>query len=124
MKVKNLQRGTANAVALGEKPPNASAMSDMVVLCAAFNTFLCMSAMHCTNFSALRYLPTKIRAKKEGHRKTRALISVKVKNLQRGTANAVELGGKATVCISYVRYGALMSKQQPFFVHVSHAWVA
>jgi hypothetical protein len=62
-----------------------------------------------------------IRAKKEGHRKTRALISVKVKNLQRGTANAVELGGKATVCISYVRYGALMSKQQPFFVHVSHA---
>jgi len=86
--------------------------------------------MHCTNFSALRYLPTKIqakskvRAKKEGHRKTRALISVKVKNLQRGTANAVELGGKATMCISYVRYGALMSKQQPFFVHVSHAWVA
>ena len=82
------------------------------------------------NFSALRYLPIKIqaksknRAKKEGHRKTRALISVKVKNLQRGTANAVELGGKATVCISYVRYGALMSKQQPFFVHVSHAWVA
>ena len=30
---------------------------------------------------------------------------MKVKNLQRGTANAVELGGKATVCISYVRYG-------------------
>jgi len=26
---------------------------------------------------------------------------MKVKNLQRGTANAVELGGKATVCISY-----------------------
>jgi hypothetical protein len=46
VKVKNLQRGTANAVALGEKPPNASAMSDMVVLCAAFNTFLCMSALH------------------------------------------------------------------------------
>jgi hypothetical protein len=68
--------------------------------------------------------PGKIQAKKEGHRKTEALISVKVKNLQRGTANAVELGGKATVCISYVRYGALMSKRQPFFVHVSHAWVA
>ncbi|WP_416064271.1 hypothetical protein ACK9YZ_14400 [Rhizobium sp. ZK1] len=130
MKVKNLQRGTANAVALGEKPPNASAMSDMVVLCAAFNSFLCMSAMRCTNFSALRYLPAKIqakrkiRAKKEGHRKTRALISVKVKNLQRGTANAVELGGKATVCISCVLCGVLMSKQQPFFVHVSHAQVA
>lgn len=27
-------------------------------------------------------------------------LSVKVKNLQRGTADAVELGGKATVCIS------------------------
>jgi hypothetical protein len=40
------------------------------------------------------------KTKKEGHWKTRALISVKVKNLQRGTANAVELGGKATVCIS------------------------
>ena len=66
----------------------------------------------------------KIWAKKEGHRKTRALISVKVKNLQRGTANAVELGGKATVCISYVLFGVLMSKQQPFFVHVSHAQVA
>jgi hypothetical protein len=130
VKVKNLQRGTANAVALGEKPPNASAMCDMVLPCAAFNSFLCMPAMHCTNFSALRYLPTKIeakgkiQAKKEGHRKTRALISVKVKNLQRGTANAVELGGKATVCISYKRYGALMSKRQPFFVHVSHAWAA
>jgi len=33
-------------------------------------------------------------------------IGMKVKNLQRGTANAVELGGKATVCISYVRYGS------------------
>jgi hypothetical protein len=33
-------------------------------------------------------------------------IGMKVKNLQRGTANAVELGGKATVCISCVRYGS------------------
>ena len=81
------------------------------LLCAA--QFFCGAAF-----------PWASKAKKEGHWKTRALISVKVKNLQRGTANAVELGGKATVCISYVRYGALMSKQQPFFVHVSHAWVA
>ncbi len=50
------------------------------------------------------------KAKKEGRWKTRALIIVKVKNLQRGTANAVELGGKATMCISYVRYGGLMGK--------------
>jgi hypothetical protein len=61
------------------------------------------------------------KAKKEGRWKTRALISVKVNNLQRGTANAVELGGKATMCISYVRYGGLMGKRQPSFVHASHA---
>ncbi|MGO8506766.1 hypothetical protein AB9F35_36380, partial [Rhizobium leguminosarum] len=58
---------------------------------------------------------------KEGHWKTRALISVKVKNLQSGTANAVELGGKATMCISYERYGGLLGKRQPSFVHASHA---
>jgi hypothetical protein len=96
VKVKNLQRGTANAVALGEKPRSASAMCDMVVLWAGFNALLCMAVMRCTIFAAMR----ENWAKKEGHWKTRALISVKVKNLQRGTANAVELGGKATVCIS------------------------
>ncbi|MFS2176221.1 hypothetical protein ACVITL_003167 [Rhizobium pisi] len=120
MKVKNLQRGTANAVVLGEKPQNASAGMDMVLPCAGFNAFLCMSAMRRTIFLRCGiYRGGK--AKKEGHWKTRALISVKVKNLQRGTANAVELGGKATMCISYVRYGRLMGKQQPFFVHASHA---
>jgi hypothetical protein len=62
--------------------------------------------------------------KKRGPPKDRGPYRCEGQNLQRGTANAVELGGKATVCISYVRYGALMSKQQPFFVHVSHAWVA
>jgi hypothetical protein len=71
-------------------------MCDMVVYWAAFNAFLCMSAMHRTNYAAVRHL----RTKKEGHRKIGALIGMKVKNLQRGTANAVELGGKATVCIS------------------------
>ncbi|WP_411197090.1 hypothetical protein, partial [Rhizobium sp.] len=58
------------------------------LLCAA--QFFCGAAF-----------PWASKAKKEGHWKTRALISVKVKNLQRGTANAVELGGKATMCISY-----------------------
>ena len=81
------------------------------LLCAA--QFFCGAAF-----------PAGIRAKKEGHWKTRALISVKVKNLQRGTANAVELGGKATMCISYVRYGGLLGKQQPVFVHASHACLA
>jgi hypothetical protein len=42
----------------------------------------------------------KIRAKKEGHRKLGALYRYEGLNLQRGTANAVELGGKATMCIS------------------------
>ncbi|XAZ22224.1 hypothetical protein LVY75_25905 [Sinorhizobium sp. B11] len=106
-------------------------MSDMVVLCAAFNSLLCMPAMRCTKFFRTAVSSDKNSGKKQkSGKKKRAtgkpgpFISVKVKNLQRGTANAVELGGKATVCISYVRYGALMSKQQPFFVHVSHAWVA
>jgi hypothetical protein len=36
----------------------------------------------------------KIRAKKEGHRKLGALYRYEGINLQRGTANAVELGGK------------------------------
>ena len=48
----------------------------------------------------------KIGQKKRATGKPGPFISVKVKNLQRGTANAVELGGKATVCISYVRYGS------------------
>ena len=43
---------------------------------------------------------------KKGPPENRGPIGMKVKNLQRGTANAVELGGKATVCISYVRYGS------------------
>jgi hypothetical protein len=120
VKVKNLQRGTANAVVLGEKPRNASAERDMVLPWAGFNAFLCMPAMRRTNF--LRCSIASVgKAKKEGRWKTRALISVKVKNLQRGTANAVELGGKATMCISYVRYGGLMGKRQPTFAHVSHA---
>src|SRR3546814_2179945 len=37
VKVKNLQRGTADAVELGGKPPCASAMCDMVVFCASNN---------------------------------------------------------------------------------------
>ncbi|WP_112823769.1 hypothetical protein [Neorhizobium huautlense] len=48
-------------------------------------------------------------------------ISVKVKNLQRGTAAAVELGGKATMCISCVRYGGFLCSEQCSFVQVSHA---
>ncbi len=46
------------------------------------------------------------RAKKRASGVNQGPIGMKVKNLQRGTANAVELGGKATVCISYVRYGS------------------
>jgi hypothetical protein len=49
-------------------------------------------------------------------------IGVKVKNLQRGTAAAVELGGKATMCISYVRYDANLCSAQCFFVHGSYAF--
>ncbi|WP_183934448.1 hypothetical protein [Rhizobium lentis] len=79
--------------------------------------------MRRTNFLR-RSIAKRVKAKKEGRWKTRALISVKVKNLQRGTANAVELGGKATMCISYVRYGGLMGKRQPTFVHASHALFA
>ncbi|WP_167332650.1 hypothetical protein [Rhizobium freirei] len=45
-------------------------------------------------------------------------------NLQRGTANAVELGGKATVCISCVRYDANLCSAQCFFVHGSYAFAA
>ncbi|QAS79099.1 hypothetical protein CO657_13930 [Rhizobium acidisoli] len=123
VKVKNLQRGTANAVVLGEKPQDASAEIDMVLPWAGFNAFLCMPAMRRTIFLRRSILRAR-KAKKEGHWKTRALISVKVKNLQRGTANAVELGGKATMCISYVRYGGLMGKRQPLFVHASHAFNA
>jgi hypothetical protein len=52
--------------------------------------------MHCTNYAAMQ----RIWAKKEGLRKLGALLGVKVKNLQRGTANAAELGGKAAMCIS------------------------
>ena len=37
MKVKNLQRGTADAVELGGKPPCASTECDMVVFCAVNN---------------------------------------------------------------------------------------
>ena len=51
-------------------------------------------------------------------------IGVKVKNLQRGTAAAVELGGKATMCISYGRYDANLCTAQCFFVHGSYALVA
>jgi len=46
---------------------------------------------------------------------------MKVKNLQRGTANAVELGGKATMCISWNRYGGLVCRLQLYFVHISYA---
>ncbi|KQO82229.1 hypothetical protein [Rhizobium sp. Leaf262] len=52
---------------------------------------------------------------------SRALVSVKVKNLQRGTADAAELGGKAAVCISYVRYDAFLGSIQLFFVQASPA---
>ena len=38
--------------------------------------------------------PLEFKAKKEGHGKCRALIVVKVINLQRGTADAAVLGGK------------------------------
>ncbi|MBP2444762.1 hypothetical protein JOH51_002201 [Rhizobium leguminosarum] len=62
-----------------------------------------------------------LRQKKRATGKPGPFISVKVKNLQRGTANAVEVGGKATMCISYERYGGLMCKQQPLFVHASYA---
>jgi hypothetical protein len=84
------------------------------------NACLRMPAMRCTIFCC----NAKKSGKKRGPPKDRGPYRCEGQNLQRGTANAVELGGKATVCISYVRYGALMSKQQPFFVHVSHAWVA
>jgi hypothetical protein len=47
---------------------------------------------------------------------------MKVKNLQRGTANAVELGGKATMCISCGRYDANLCNAQCFFVHGSYAF--
>jgi hypothetical protein len=40
------------------------------------------------------------KTKKRAIGKSEALIGMKVKNLQRGTAAAVELGGKATMCIS------------------------
>jgi len=43
--------------------------------------------------------------KKRAAGRNQGPIGMKVKNLQRGTASAVELGGKATVCISYERYG-------------------
>lgn len=49
-------------------------------------------------------------------------IGVKVKNLQRGTAAAVELGGKATMCISCGRYAANLCSAQCFFVHGSYAF--
>ncbi|MEF3135719.1 hypothetical protein OS035_30255, partial [Rhizobium sp. 268] len=50
VKVKNLQRGTANAVVLGEKPQDASAERNMVLPWAGFNAFLCMPAMRRTIF--------------------------------------------------------------------------
>jgi hypothetical protein len=43
---------------------------------------------------------SKNRQKKRATGINQGPIGMKVKNLQRGTANAVELGGKATVCIS------------------------
>src|SRR3546814_14561097 len=46
VKVKNLQRGTADEVELGGKPPCASAMCDMVVFCASNNAQMCSPAMH------------------------------------------------------------------------------
>lgn len=55
---------------------------------------------------------------------SRALVIVKVKNLQRGTADAAELGGKAAVCISCVRYDAFMGRLQLFFVQDRHAFCA
>jgi hypothetical protein len=47
---------------------------------------------------------------------------MKVKNLQRGTAAAVELGGKATMCISCERYDLLLCSAQCFFVQGSYAF--
>ncbi|WFU00495.1 hypothetical protein QA648_09910 [Rhizobium sp. CB3171] len=76
-------------------------------------------------FYAMRFVGMlRIWAKKEGHRNNQGPIGVKVKNLQRGTAAAVELGGKATMCISYVRYDANLCSAQCFFVHGSYAFAA
>ncbi len=65
----------------------------------------------------MRRLP---HAKKEGQRKTAALLSVKVKNLQRGTVDAMDLGG-ATECINCKLYGNSLGKRQAIIVQCSHA---
>jgi hypothetical protein len=62
------------------------------------------------------------RAKKEGHWIAPGPYKCEgQKNLQRGTAAAAELGGKAAMCISCERYGGFLCSEQYSFVQDSHA---
>ena len=95
----NLQRGTANAVELGGK-------ATVCISCVRYDVNLCSAQCFFVHGSYAFATAGSKKAKKRAAGVNQGPIGMKVKNLQRGTANAVELGGKATVCISYVRYGS------------------
>jgi hypothetical protein len=91
MKVMNLQRGTAFAVELGGKPPCASAAGNMTSKWAGGNSFFVQGSyafVHCSKFREKN-------TKKRAAGKNQGPIGMKAINLQRGTAAAVELGGKS-----------------------------
>jgi hypothetical protein len=59
--------------------------------------------------------------KKRGPTENRGPLIVKVINLQRGTAETTELGGKPSCCISYNRYALFLTSWKTFFVQYSYA---
>jgi len=59
--------------------------------------------------------------KKSGPTENRGPLSVKVKNLQRGTAETTELGGKPSCCINRGCYARFLTKWKTFFVQGSYA---
>ncbi len=77
----------------------------MCISCVRYDANLC-SAQCFFVHGSYAFAGSAPKGKKRAAGVNQGPIGMKVKNLQRGTANAVELGGKATVCISYVRYGS------------------
>ncbi|MDB5525321.1 MAG: hypothetical protein JWM58_3084 [Rhizobium sp.] len=89
-----LQRGTANAAALGGKPPCASTTGDMAVFCALHKRGRRMPAMQLGRWSG-DVAAVGIPGKKRGPRENSGPYKCEGKlYLQRGTANAAALGGK------------------------------
>ncbi|AKH99464.1 hypothetical protein IMCC20628_00740 [Hoeflea sp. IMCC20628] len=119
MKVKNLQRGTVHAAALG------GVVRHECINCEPYGALLCIAQGFDAQGSHANTACLKYRAKKWASRLLSGPIGMKVKNLQRGTAHAATLGGVGRqVCISYKRYGALLCNVQGSGVHVSHAITA